>query len=360
MKNKEVKIASEKEIQKLRLLTKPLLEWYWQNARVLPWRIDTTPYRVWVSEIMLQQTRVDAVIPYYLRFLERLPSVLDLACINGEELLKLWEGLGYYNRVRNMQKTAKILVEEYKGQFPEAYEELKSLPGIGDYTAGAIASIAFGIPVPAVDGNVYRVLARLLSCDQDIAIGTIKKAFFLVANAILPADCPGDFNQAMMELGATICLPNTIPKCGLCPISHGCKAYRKGCADSLPYKASKKPRRIEQRTVFVFLCEGNVLLQKRRNKGLLAQMWQFPNILGKLNKQEVEQYLQEHSIEAGLVLKLDEAKHIFSHIEWHMIGYQVQIKECITCFNDAKWIKTHAMNQHALPSAFHYYKNSII
>ena len=212
------------EQQRLGEITIPLLQWFSEHARVLPWRSDPTPYHVWVSEIMLQQTRVAAVLDYYRRFMEALPAVADLAAVEEERLMKLWQGLGYYNRARNLQKAARQVMTEFGGAFPRTYEEIRSLAGVGDYTAGAIASIAFGIPVPAVDGNVLRVLARVLGDERDIGRQSTKDWARAALLDIIPAGQPGNFNQAMMELGATVCLPNGAPLCGQCPAAPFCEA----------------------------------------------------------------------------------------------------------------------------------------
>ena len=261
----------------------PLLEWYGRNARSLPWREEPAPYRVWVSEIMLQQTRVEAVKPYFARFLAELPDVTALASAPEQQLMKLWEGLGYYSRARNLQKAARVMVEQYGGTLPADYDALLKLPGIGPYTAGAVASIAYGIPVPAVDGNVLRVVMRLTAGWEDIADPAVKRAVERRMAAILPKDRPGDFNQAMMELGATVCAPGGEPKCLVCPLNALCEGYRQGVARELPVKAKKKARRIEERTVFLLVCDGELAIRKRADSGLLAGLWELPSVEGKLN-----------------------------------------------------------------------------
>ena len=248
----------------------PLLQWYRENARVLPWRSDPTPYHVWVSEIMLQQTRVAAVLDYYRRFMEALPTVADLAAVEEDRLMKLWQGLGYYNRARNLQKAARQVAEDFGGAFPDTYEGLLTLSGVGEYTAGAIASIAFGVPVPAVDGNVLRVVARISGDGGDIARPDTKARMRAALQAVLPVDAPGDFNQALMELGATVCLPNGAPLCDRCPAADFCTARREERTGELPVKAAKKARRIEARTVFLIFWEKKVALRRRPGLGLLA------------------------------------------------------------------------------------------
>ena len=308
------------EKRKLYAETVPyLLHWYEYNRRILPWREDPTPYHVWVSEIMLQQTRVEAVRGYYDRFLTRLPDIAALAMAEEEELLKLWEGLGYYNRVRNMQKAARILMERYGGEMPPDYEKLRELPGIGDYTAGAISSIAFGLPYPAVDGNVLRVMSRIACNEEDIAKEQTKQKLKEDLISIMPKQS-GEFNQSLMELGATVCLPNGKPLCEQCPVMHLCRAFHAGRETELPVKSGKKARRIERRTVLVISYGGRALLHRREKKGLLAGLWEFPNFLMRSMEAEVEQ-LQSGLPETLLtVQKTKKAKHIFSHVEWHMEG----------------------------------------
>lgn len=317
-----------------------LLHWYDYNKRILPWREDPTPYHVWVSEIMLQQTRVEAVKGYYDRFLTCLPDIKALAEAEEETLLKLWEGLGYYNRVRNMQKAAKVLVEQYGGEMPADYEKIRALPGIGDYTAGAISSIAFGLPFPAVDGNVLRVMSRITCSEEDIAKESTKKKLKEDLTKILqgrdgrncggeqeelrtkettgdgPGNLYGDFNQSLMELGATVCLPNGKPLCEQCPVMHLCKAFHAGRETELPVKSAAKARRIEKRRVYVISYEGKILLHRREKKGLLAGLWEFPN--------ELPEFLSGAQLrKTG---KTKPAKHIFSHVEWHMEGIRLEVQ----------------------------------
>ena len=233
---------------KLEEITEPLLSWYEENKRDLPWRRDPSPYHVWVSEIMLQQTRVEAVKGYYERFLSALPGIEDLAACPENKLLKLWEGLGYYNRVKNMQKAAKEIVLKYNKEIPADYEKILALPGIGSYTAGAVSSIAFGLKKPAVDGNVLRVISRITENGDDILKQSVKKRVEQELEAVMPEDRPGAFNQSLMELGATVCIPNGMAKCSDCPVSHLCKARANGTVLEYPKKASKKKRRIEEKT----------------------------------------------------------------------------------------------------------------
>jgi A/G-specific adenine glycosylase len=304
----------------------PLLDWFYSQARVLPWRENPTPYRVWISEIMLQQTRVEAVKPYYDRFMQRLERIEDLALIEEQELLKLWEGLGYYNRARNLKKTANIVVDQYHGKLPASYEELQKLPGIGSYTAGAVASIAYKIKAPAVDGNVLRVFSRLLLYEKDVLSQKAKKEIEHLVMEIMPDD-PAAFNQALMELGALVCVPNGKPKCEKCPLELLCLAKAEDRMLEYPKKTPKKPRVIENRTILVIKDQNKAAIQKRPEKGLLAGMYEFPSLSGHVSEEEVIEYLKESGIEVIRIQALEKSKHIFSHIEWHMIGYEVRVDE---------------------------------
>ena len=294
----------------------PLLEWYRDNARRLPWRGDPTPYHVWVSEIMLQQTRVAAVMDYYRRFLDEVPDVAALAELPEERLMKLWQGLGYYNRARNLRAAARQIMAEHGGVFPSDYDSVRALKGEGDYTARAICSIAFGQPTPAVDGNVLRVVSRITGDDGDITTPAMKTRVTEALRQVFPLNAAGEFTQAMMELGATVCLPNGAPLCDRCPAKGFCTALREDRVDQLPVKAPKKTRRVEERTVWLIFREGRVALRKRPAKGLLAGLWEYPNELG-----------AELPREWGIVPAETEfgctAKHIFSHIEWHMTALTV-------------------------------------
>lgn len=311
----------------LKKIQKPLLAWFDANARVLPWRENPTPYRVWVSEIMLQQTRVEAVKPFFERFVAALPDVKALAACPEDELLKLWEGLGYYNRVRNMQSAAQTVVEIYGGEMPADYEKLLDLKGIGSYTAGAVASIAFGIPVPAVDGNVLRVISRVTASREDIMKQSVRKRMEEELKAVMPQGRAGDFNQALMELGAMVCVPNGMAKCEACPLRTLCIAHAENIVMELPKKAPKKPRRIEQRTVLVIKDGDKAAIHKRPKKGLLAGLYELPNLEGHLSDEEVLSYLKEKNLSPIRIQKLGDSKHIFSHIEWHMQGYVIRVEE---------------------------------
>lgn len=322
---KEVPVILENPIVKE--MVDPLVHWYREHRRVLPWREQISAYRVWVSEIMLQQTRVEAVKPFYERFLNALPDVQALADAKEDELLKLWEGLGYYNRVRNMQKAAIQVVEEFGGEFPGTYEEIRSLCGIGNYTAGAIASFAFGIPKPAVDGNVLRVISRLLASDEDIMKASVRNKMEEVLEQVIPKDAASDFNQGLIELGAIVCVPNGMAKCEQCPLSHLCQAKAEGRVMELPVKSKAKARKMEQKTVLIFQDGENVAIRKRPKKGLLAGLYELPNISGHLTMEEVVGYSKKIGLTPVQVKELAPAKHIFSHVEWHMVGYVVRVDE---------------------------------
>ncbi len=302
-----------------------LLAWFVDNRRAFPWREDASPYRVWVSEIMLQQTRIEAALPYFERFLSALPDIRTLAEADEDRLLKLWEGLGYYSRARNLQKAARVVMEHFNGSLPADYEQLLALPGIGEYTAGAIASIAFGLRVPAVDGNVLRVVARLMNDGGDITTSPVKKRLKETVAAMIPDDKPGDFNQALMELGETVCLPNTVPLCGHCPLANDCMGHLAGNPERLPVRAVKKERRTERRTVFVILSDERVLLHRRDSRGLLAGLWELPGVDGWLSSEEAvaaaARWGMTQETEAE---ELKPGRHIFSHVEWHMRGYRLE------------------------------------
>ena len=311
--------------EELDKIVEPLLAWYREHKRELPWRADKNPYYIWISEIMLQQTRVEAVKPYFERFVTALPTVQDVAACEEEKLLKLWEGLGYYNRVRNIQKAAQILVEQYDGRFPKSYEKLLELPGIGEYTAGAVASIAFEIPTPAVDGNVLRVISRVTENDEDILKQKVKNRIRDQLLAIMPEKESGEFNQALMELGATVCVPNGQPKCDECPLKMFCLAREHDRLDEIPVRKKAKERRIEEKTVLVVLDGDKVAIRKRPKKGLLAGLYELPNFSGHLAEDEVLKILDTYDLMSLRITPLADSKHIFSHVEWRMKGYLVKV-----------------------------------
>ena len=341
----------------LNKIVDPLVDWYRENRRVLPWREQKNAYYTWVSEIMLQQTRVEAVKPYFQRFISELPDPATLAACPEEKLLKLWEGLGYYNRVRNMQQAARTVVEEYGGKLPADYRKLLSLKGIGNYTAGAIASIAYGIPVPAVDGNVLRVVSRIKESRQDIMKQSVRREIEEELQKIMPAACPGDFNQALMELGALVCVPNGEPKCKECPAAFCCGACLHGTTEEIPVKGAKKERKVEERTVLVIQDGRMTAIHRRPAKGLLAGLYELPNIEGKLTREQVLDKVKELELEPLFIRELEPAKHIFSHVEWRMTGYLVRVSSLEQKKNNRLIFteKNQVEKQYAIPSAFRAY-----
>ena len=351
----EVKVVLEEP--ELYEIAEPVVGWFRQNKRDLPWRKDQDPYHVWVSEIMLQQTRVEAVKPYYERFLRELPRVKDLAEAKEDTLLKLWEGLGYYNRVRNMQKAAQQIMVDFHGEFPNTYEEILSLKGIGNYTAGAISAFAFGLPKPAVDGNVLRVVSRITGSREDIMKQSVRKAMERALEQVIPEDAASDFGQGLIELGAIVCVPNGEPKCAECPAAFACVARKQGLTAEIPVKKKAKARRIEKRTVFIFKDGEKLAIRKRPGKGLLAGLYEFPNEEGKLTQKEVTAYSKEIGLMPVRVKKLEIAKHIFSHVEWHMTGYEVIVDE-LEKTNKKEFLFIHPEEigqRYPLPSAFETY-----
>lgn len=335
----------------------PLVEWFRENRRDLPWRRRMNAYRVWISEIMLQQTRVEAVKPYYERFLEELPDVKALAEVPEERLLKLWEGMGYYNRARNLKAAAVQIMEEFGGRFPDRYEEIRSLKGIGSYTAGAIASFVYNIPKPAVDGNVFRVVTRLLADPDDITKASTRTKIEALLEEVIPRDAAGDFNQSLIELGAIVCLPNGEPKCAECPVRHLCRSFAEGTQMEYPVKKKAKERRIEKRTVFLFCDGGAVAIRKRKSTGLLAGMYEFPNVEGHLKRREAIDYARSLGLAPVRVKKLESAKHIFSHVEWHMTGYEILVDELEKEMKDNVIFagRDELEEKYPMPSAFETY-----
>ena len=335
--------------EQLKMLSDALLPWYRDNHRDLPWRRTKEPYHVWLSEIMLQQTRVEAVKGYYARFLETLPTVEMLANCDDERLHKLWEGLGYYSRVRNLKKAANVIMERYNGQFPQEYADVRELPGIGDYTAGAICSICFDMPTPAVDGNVLRVVARLTEDATPIDLPARKKEVQAQLAEVYPAEA-GMFTQALMELGATLCGPNWKPRCGECPCRSFCRGAIGGTAEQFPVKLPKKDKRVEDRTVFILCCDGKFALEKRPETGLLAGLWQFPNVAGKQETEEAVLMAEKWGLKVRDIRKMIERKHIFTHIRWQMRGIYLEVAEC---GGDFVWLTPRQINNEAaLPTAF--------
>lgn len=348
----------------------PLINWFENHARILPWRENPQPYYVWISEIMLQQTRVEAVKPYFDRFITALPTVESLANCPEDTYLKLWEGLGYYNRVRNLNAAAKQIMENYEGEIPSEYSELLNLKGIGHYTAGAISSIAYGKCNPAVDGNVLRVISRLTGDASDIMKQSVRSHMEEVLKDVMEKSKvdPSKYNQALMELGATVCLPNGAPHCEACPWNHICVARKNDLISELPVKTKAKDRRIEERTVLMLRDGNQVAIRKRPDKGLLAGLYELPNELGHMDQDSVIEYVKSLGLQPIRVTKLNDGKHIFSHVEWHMIGYQITVEEVDLKTNELSekakaflWVDAYdAREKYAIPNAFkayeHYYR----
>ena len=325
-------------------IVKPLLEWFETHQRELPWRKDRQPYHVWVSEIMLQQTRIEAVKKYYTRFMEEIPDIESLSFISEDRLLKLWEGLGYYSRAKNLKKTAQMIMEEYGGEFPHSYGEILKLSGIGEYTAGAIASVCFNEKVTAVDGNVLRVMARLSGSKENVLLPQTKEKFKKKLQKILPEQS-GKFNEALMELGEMVCLPNGLPLCRECPLAKYCVSYRDGLTGEIPVRIKNIKRKKEEKTVLILCCQGKIAIEKRTAKGLLSGMYQFPNFEGFCTEEELKVKLQPLKI-----LFLGKAKHTFTHIDWYMQGYFLEIAEPL---KEYLWVTPQELTeQYALPTAF--------
>lgn len=350
------------EGEHIKAMGEPLILWFEKNARDLPWRKNPSPYQVWVSEIMLQQTRVEAVKPYYQRWMEKFPSIEVLAGAEDDVLMKMWEGLGYYRRARNLKAAAQKVCSDYKGALPGSYEALRRLPGIGDYTAGAIASLAFGISVPAVDGNALRVLARLFGSFEDVGQERTKKRFAGLLRENMDRQRPGAFNQGLFEIGAMLCLPKGTPRCKECPLAHLCISAELGLWDKIPVKSAKKPRRIEEKTVFVICNAREVALQKRPEQGLLASLYEFPNQEGHMVIRTPYQAEERLGLEAGSVQSvsdLGEARHVFSHVEWKMVGYLIELEGELP----KTWICAEIRDleqKYPIPSAFFAYKKALL
>lgn len=347
-------------VDSLDLIAKPLLAWYDTRRRILPWREDPTPYHVWLSEIMLQQTRVEAVKPYYDRFLRELPDIASLAAVEEERLLKLWEGLGYYNRARNLKKSAELIVENYGGNMPSDYHELLKLHGVGSYTAGAVASIAFGQPVPAVDGNVLRILARLREDDRDILDAKVKSSIEEELAGVIPRNRPGDFNQALMELGAVVCVPNGAPKCAECPWGELCRARESGRVSAYPVKAAKKPRRVEELTILLIQYGSRFALRRRPDRGLLAGLYEFPSLEGHRDEEQVLAHLRNSGVVPLRIRALQPSRHIFTHKEWHMTAYLIRVDD-LSGMGNYVFVEPEKMrDEYPVPSAFAAYKDLLI
>ncbi len=331
----------------------PLLGWFAENARDLPWRQNREPYRVWLSEIMLQQTRVEAVKPYYARFLAALPDIQALSTCDHDALMKLWEGLGYYSRARNLQKAAQQITEQFDGKFPRSYEEIRSLAGIGDYTAGAIGSICFDLPEPAVDGNVLRVYTRLFCdarCTDDTAVRKdIRDRLRLVYEDTAP-HLRGTLTQALMELGATVCVPNGTPHCEVCPLHAMCEARRTGSIAEYPVRKQKKTRRTEEYTVYILQCGDRIAVRKRPKTGLLAGLWELPHLDGKMETQAALNAAEAWHTGAAEIVSQRNCVHIFTHIEWHMTAVHLLVTKMPDCFF---WVTPEQLaSEISLPTAF--------
>ena len=345
-----------KKAEILKKLPGVLIPWYHDNKRDLPWRADRDPYHIWLSEIMLQQTRVETVRDYYTRFLNKIPDIATLANVDDELLHKLWEGLGYYSRVRNLKKAAVAVMAQHGGVFPDGYEELLSLPGIGEYTAGAICSIAYNQKTPAVDGNVLRVISRITNDASPIDLPATKKLVCEQLATVYP-DEAGDFTQALMELGATVCVPNGAPNCGWCPCETFCVSRQKGTSESLPVKSPKKKRRKEEMTVLILRCEDRFGIEKRANEGLLAGLWQFPNFPGKTSIDQVIFKVEKMGLKPKEILRTVEKKHIFTHVEWDMSGIYMEVARTAEHF---AWLTAEEINRNtALPTAFRQFWEEI-
>lgn len=325
-------------------IVQPLLKWFETHQRELPWRKDKQPYHVWVSEIMLQQTRIEAVKKYYTRFMEELPNIESLSLVSEDRLLKLWEGLGYYSRAKNLKKAAQMIMEEYGGEFPRSYGEILKLSGIGEYTAGAIASVCFNEKVTAVDGNVLRVMARLSGSKENVLLPQTKEKFKKKLQKILPEQS-GKFNEALMELGETVCLPNGLPLCRECPLVKYCVSYRDGLTSEIPVRIKNIKRKKEEKTVLILHCNGKIAIEKRTAKGLLSGMYQFPNFEGFCTEEELKAKWQPLKISF-----LGKAKHTFTHIDWYMQGYFLEIAEPL---KEYLWVTLQELTEkYALPTAF--------
>lgn len=339
----------ERQVNNLLALPKELLPWFYANKRELPWRNDRNPYHIWLSEIMLQQTRVEAVKGYYKRFLQHIPDIETLAKADDDLLHKLWEGLGYYSRVRNLKKAAIIICEQYEGAFPSNYSDVIKLPGIGEYTAGAICSIAYDQKVAAVDGNVLRVYSRLMNDPTPIDLPVMKKKAAQALQAIYPENA-GDFTQALMELGATVCGPNKKPDCAICPCNAFCKAHLNNTTDKLPVKLPKKERRQENITVFILECGGKYAVERRKQKGLLSGLWQLPNTVSHLSESQSVEYLKNENITVTDIYRCSHKTHIFTHIQWNMRGFYLQVKNTVGNYH---WLTAEQIEKTvALPTAF--------
>ncbi len=353
------KALCDNRTEMLRAAAQGLAKWFAVNGRELPWRVFRTPYKVLVSETMLQQTRIEAVMKYWDRFMEAFPTLTALAEAPDGQVMKCWEGLGYYSRARNLKKAAEICAEKYGGRLPESFEELKKLPGLGNYSAGAVASLCWEEPVPAVDGNVLRVLARFFGDARDVRLPEVRKEAEEIIRAVLEAEeaAVSLFNEGLMELGETLCGPKGKPQCEACPLKDACRAHAGGREETLPYRSANRARSIEEKTVWVFVCGGRTGLEKRPDKGMLRGLYGFPMTEGQVTE-DAAAVLAEQGIEALNVLPLGAAKHIFTHREWHMTGYLAETKEPVPGLTYVT--AEELLEAYALPSAFRYYRDAVI
>ncbi len=343
----------EKNINSKKLIQDNLLNWFEKNKRDLPWRKTKDAYKIWVSEIMLQQTRVDTVIEYYNRFIERFPTVEDLAAAEEQEVLKYWQGLGYYSRVRNLHKGAKIIWEQYTGVFPDHIEQVRKIPGIGAYTAGAILSIAYNLPYPAVDGNVLRVFSRVFSIKEDIAQPQTVKLIEKMVKEYIPEGRASDFTESLMELGALICVPVS-PMCLACPLYHHCEARQTGIQDELPIKTKK----VKSKQVHMIFCviryDDKILITKNPSNGLLGGMWGVPGKEVNAGGYEhtVESILSELHIQPEHIKKLGKARHVFTHMDWDMDIYMCKAANKGQINQEHRWVGRENIDDYPLPKVY--------
>lgn len=344
-------LTSKKQIHQFQ---SDLIKWFEANQRDLPWRKDQDPYKVWVSEIMLQQTRVDTVIPYFFRFIEQFPTIQDLANAEEQKVLKAWEGLGYYSRVRNLQAAVREVNEQYGGVVPNNKQEISKLKGVGPYTAGAILSIAYGVPEPAVDGNVMRVISRIVASYEDISKQKTRKIIEEIVAELISKDNPSAFNQGIMELGALICTP-TSPTCNICPVQKHCRAFKLNVQQELPIKAKKaKPKRKKMAAAIIVNEKGQALIHRRPSSGLLANLWEFPNVEVYDKNEMKEQLIQflndEFQLDGNVETEIFSVEHVFSHIIWDISVFKVKLlTELNVSSTDTKWVTVEDMQAYPFP-----------
>ena len=331
--------------------TEQIVKWYQENKRDLPWRKGKNPYHIWISEIMLQQTRIEAVIGYYYRFLEKIPDIKTLATIEEKSLLKLWEGLGYYNRARNLKIAANQIENEYQGKFPTTYVEIIKLKGIGEYTASAISSICYNEPQVTIDGNVLRVFTRFYNDQRNIDEPRTKKSIREYLQKIIPEES-GDFNQGLMEIGETICIPNGIPKCNICPLKKDCLANHYNTYQDLPIRKKKIVKKQEDYTVLIFQNQDEVAIYQRTKESLLNNLWGFPQIEGLFSMEEIKDYLIKQNIKYQYIQQGIQNTHIFTHKKWNMISYKIRLTTNYS-LKQYKWKKISEIKEEfAIPTAY--------